>query len=82
MINLIDYIDELNNITNKLENADTLLRSVCDNYFSWTEEKTDPLILHSHYKTFSDLTRLTSSMLWDIEKEYRNLSEKLANERL
>ena len=74
---LYGYVNELNDITNRLEDAQILLRSVCDNYFGYTEKGTDPAMLYSQYSTFSSLVHMATNIIWDLEKEYESVSEKI-----
>jgi len=77
---MYDNINTLDEVTNRLEDAKLILQSVCDNYFGYNEKGTDPTILHSQYNVFSSLVHCAKNMIWDIEKEYRDLSETLLAE--
>jgi hypothetical protein len=78
-----DYINKLDETTHKLEDAKTLLWSVCENYFSERKEtiREDTLkqaIVLSDYGTFSDLSYMAGRMLFDIVDDYRKLSDELS----
>jgi len=75
--NVYDFQNEIYDLANRVSEIQILLMSVCDNHFYKSEESVEPQMLHMVCREYSTLIRMANSLLFDLEKDFRKLHDKM-----